>query len=509
MLISQTRIGRYEVVSALGQGAMGAVYKAVDPLIERDVAIKTISLNLSKAERAEFEERFYREAKSAGRLNHANIVTIYDVGETDDIAYIAMEYVEGKSLRELLDSGVVLPTEMIGRIVARIANALHYAHENHVVHRDIKPANIMITSSRDVKIMDFGIAQIPTGSRTQLGTVLGSPKYMAPEQVVGQPTDGRTDIFALGVVLYEMLTGTTPFNGDNLSAIMYQVLNAEPAPPSTVNSRVPPAFDRIIRRALAKRPEDRYQTARAFARDMKNPESAAAETAHRSPERTRPARVPQAGGLAEDDPVTVLLQPGRGRTGAAAASAQAGKTRAVGPRRSRRALWLALPLAIIAVSAIVTYGLKPDADPIPAAPAAHVPVSPASPDAATARPVVTPAVKSAPEPAVKPGDTAAVRAEVAPAAEPPAKSAARPAAAPAREVAARATQAKAVVVLAVSPWGEVYVDGRSAGVSPPLTVLQIEAGRHHVEIRNQSFAPYRESVTLKSGETLKIRHKFK
>jgi len=197
---------------------MGTVYKAVDPLIERTVAIKTISLNLSNEERAEFEERFYREAKSAGRLNHPNIVTIYDVGETGDIAYIAMEYLEGESLREMLDSGVVLPVEMIGKIAARIASALNYAHENFVVHRDIKPANIMITPNRNVKIMDFGIAQIPTGSRTQLGTVLGSPKYMAPEQVAGQATDGKTDIFALGVVLYEMLTGTTPFNGDNLSA---------------------------------------------------------------------------------------------------------------------------------------------------------------------------------------------------------------------------------------------------------------------------------------------------
>ncbi|MDP3123503.1 MAG: serine/threonine-protein kinase, partial [Thiobacillus sp.] len=198
------------MVSALGQGAMGAVYKAVDPLIERTVAIKTINLDLSKDERAEFETRFYREAKSAGRLNHSNIVTIYDVGESGDVAYIAMEYVEGESLREMLDSGVVFPPALIGRIAAQIAGALNYAHENQVVHRDIKPANIMITPNRDVKIMDFGIAQIPTGSRTQLGTVLGSPKYMAPEQVAGEATDGRTDIFALGVVLYEMLTGVTP-----------------------------------------------------------------------------------------------------------------------------------------------------------------------------------------------------------------------------------------------------------------------------------------------------------
>ena len=292
---SQTRIGRYEVVSTLGQGAMGTVYKAVDPLIERPIAIKTINLNLSKEERAEFEERFYREAKSAGRLSHANIVTIYDVGETDDIAYIAMEYLEGESLREMLDSGVVLPVEMISRIVARVASALNYAHENHVVHRDIKPANIMIMLNRDVKIMDFGIAQIPTGSRTQLGTVLGSPKYMAPEQVAGQSTDGRTDIFALGGVLYEMLTGVTPFNGDNLSAIMYKILNEEPAPPSTLNPRVPPVFDRIISRALAKRPEDRYQTAREFAHDLRNPDAATPQKVRSAAASTKSAKAVQAG----------------------------------------------------------------------------------------------------------------------------------------------------------------------------------------------------------------------
>ena len=528
-MLSQTRIGRYEVISSLGQGAMGAVYKAVDPLIERTVAIKTISLNLSKEERAEFEERFYREAKSAGRLNHANIVTIYDVGEADDIAYIAMEYVEGKSLREMLDSGVVLPTEMIGRIVARIANALHYAHENHVVHRDIKPANIMITSNRDVKIMDFGIAQIPTGSRTQLGTVLGSPKYMAPEQVTGQPTDGRTDIFALGVVLYEMLTGTTPFNGDNLSAIMYQVLNAEPAPPSTVNSRVPPAFDRIVRRALAKRPEDRYQTAREFARDLKNPDAPPAEKAQRPPERARPARVRQAGDLPEDDPATVLLQPGRGRAGAAAASAEsgaAGKNRATGPRRGHKALWLALPVVLVAVAALVTQGLKPDDGPVPVAPAlpaapvAQAPTPPAGPAEEAAQPVAAPAIKSVAEPAVKAEAVPVVEPEVAPAVEPPAKPpakpVAKPAAAPRPDVARErlpqpqaAAPAQGTLEIAVSPWGEVYVDGQSAGVSPPLTVLQVEAGPHDVEIRNQAFAPYRETVNLKSGETLKIRHKFK
>ncbi|MHB0982928.1 MAG: serine/threonine-protein kinase [Thiobacillus sp.] len=483
-MTSQTIIGRYEVVATLGQGAMGTVYKAVDPLIERTVAIKTINLNLSKEERAEFEERFYREAKSAGRLNHSNIVTIYDVGETDDIAYIAMEYLDGESLREMLDSGVVLPVDMIGKIAARIAGALDYAHENNVVHRDIKPANIMITPGRDVKIMDFGIAQIPTGSRTQLGTVLGSPKYMAPEQVAGQATDGRTDIFALGVVLYEMLTGTTPFNGDNLSAIMYKVLNEDPAPPSTVNPRVPPFFDRIVSRALAKRPQDRYQTAGEFARDLRIRDGAPPEAERLPAVGDTPANPGQAGRTqAGPHDATVFLPPDKARGVIAAASAASGPG-----TRNKPALRDGLPrrkpvllaLSLLAVAAFAVYVLAPN--PAPGRmPASAVPVfeGVGPPHAAV-------------EPALPAGPAA------------PAAAPSRPATAP-----AAVAQAKATVSFAISPWGEIFVDGKRVGVSPPFTSLQLEAGKHQVEVRNQAFAPYRDTVNLKPGQSLKIRHKFR
>lgn len=483
-MTSQTIIGRYQVVAILGQGAMGTVYKAVDPLIERTVAIKTINLNLSKEERAEFEERFYREAKSAGRLNHSNIVTIYDVGEIGDIAYIAMEYLDGKSLREMLDSGVVLPVDMIGKIAARIADALNYAHQNHVVHRDIKPANIMITPTRDVKIMDFGIAQVPTGSRTQLGTVLGSPKYMAPEQVAGQATDGRTDIFALGVVLYEMLTGTMPFNGDNLSAIMYRILNEDPAPPSTVNPRVPPFFDPIIGRALAKRPQDRYQTAGEFARDLRAREGA-------PPEAERPPAVggtpthPAKAGRSQAGPheATVFLTPDKARDVMAAASAAsgpgAGNASALRAKLPRRKPAL-LAFALLAAAAVAVYlsapNPAPDRMPVPAVPVVE---GAGSPHAAV---------------------------EVAPAQ--PAASAAS-AAAPPKPAPAAVAQAKATVSFAIAPWGEIFIDGKPVGVSPPLTSLQLEAGTHQVEVRNQAFAPYRDTVNLKPGQSLKIRHKFR
>ncbi len=501
-MIIPKKIGRYEVISALGQGAMGTVYKAIDPLIERTVAIKTINLNLSKEERTEFEARFYREAKSAGRLSHANIVTIYDVGETDDIAYIAMEYLEGESLREMLDSGVVLPVEMIGRIAARIASALNYAHENHVVHRDIKPANIMITPNRDVKIMDFGIAQIPTGSRTQLGTVLGSPKYMAPEQVSGLATDGKTDIFALGVVLYEMLTGTTPFNGDNLSAIMFKILHADPAPPSTINPRVPPVFDRIISRALSKRPEDRYQSARELARDLKNYESFIPLEARQPPAGAQPVKRVQTSkaitAAAQYD-ATLFLPPHHAR--GLLADQSAGHGGGVKAKMAsflgmtlpgRTLLLLIIPLLVIAAWVMYSQGPTPG----------HVaqPATVAQADDAsrvnTPRPPVAPSSVSAVPPLTTP------EVLVAPAA--PAVSAP-----PAEKAPVPVSQAKATVLFAISPWGEVFVDGKSAGVSPPLTMLRLDAGRHQVEIRNQEFAPYRDTVNLDAGQSRKIRHKFK
>ena len=507
-MVSQTKFGRYEVVSALGQGAMGAVYKAVDPLIERTVAIKTINLDLSKEERADFEARFYREAKSAGRLSHSNIVTIYDVGETDDVAYIAMEYVEGESLREMLDSGVVFPPDLIGRIAAQIASALNYAHENHVVHRDIKPANIMITPNRDVKIMDFGIAQIPTGSRTQAGTVLGSPKYMAPEQVAGQATDGRTDIFALGVVLYEMLTGVTPFNGDNLSAIMYKILHEEAAPPSTVNLGVPPVFDRIISRALAKRPEDRYQTAREFARDLGHeafiPQGARQPAASKQPgESVRASRA-----TAAQQDATLYLPPHKASGVFAIPPADSGRGIQAkiasfmghAPLRRTRFL-LAIPVLLVAAFVMVLQGLPPKRVELPA---------PVAPRLETER-VNTPTPTAAPasEIAVPPAKPAA------PLAKPPAVPLAKPKAAPAvaasaiPQAPAAVAQAKATVMLAISPWGEVFVDGRRVGVSPPLAMLQLEPGKHEVEIRNQAFVPYRVIVNPEPGKSHKIRHKFK
>ncbi len=270
MNILISNLGRYEVLGELGQGAMGIVYKAKDPLIDRVVAIKTINLTLATDEKEEYEGRFYQEAKVAGRLNHPNIVTIYDVGKSGDVAYIAMELLEGRELRDIMNDGALLPVDQVLNIVAQVAQGLAYAHEHEIVHRDVKPSNIMVIRDGHVKITDFGIARMASSSvRTQTGMVLGSPKYMSPEQVTGKSIDQRSDIFSLGVMLYEMLTGKAPFDGENVNAIMYQTLNAVVAPPNMVNPAIPEMVNFILAKALAKKVEDRYQNAKDFAVDLR------------------------------------------------------------------------------------------------------------------------------------------------------------------------------------------------------------------------------------------------
>jgi serine/threonine-protein kinase len=287
--MSVDRLGRYEIIEDLGRGAMGVVYRARDPLIDRTVAIKTIACaGLSRDEVETFEGRFFREAQSAGRLNHPNIVTIHEVGRDGDLAFIVMEFLEGNTLRSVLDSGLVLTEAQVVDIAAQVADGLAFAHANGVVHRDIKPANIFVLANGTAKIADFGVALMPTGSSTLVGTVFGSPKYMSPEQVAGQTVDGRSDIFALGAVLYEMLTGVPPFQGDDLAAILHAVLNTNPPPPSARRRKLHPGFDRIVARAMAKDPAQRYQTAYEMAADLAACEQEAAEP------RTRDDRLPAA-----------------------------------------------------------------------------------------------------------------------------------------------------------------------------------------------------------------------
>ena len=268
--MEQPKLGRYLIQSELGRGAMGVVYKATDSVLERMVAVKTVNMALERDGTDKFEARFYQEARAAGSLNHPNIVTVYDVGKAGDIAYIAMEFIEGEELRTLIGEGRPLAVEKAVSIAAQVAEGLSYAHQHGVVHRDIKPANIMVAPSGPAKITDFGIARMrSSGDLTQTGMMLGSPKYMSPEQVIGKRADHRSDIFSLGIILYEMLTGTAPFNGDNVTALMYQIVNFIPPAPSVVNPTVPELLDYIVAKMLTKALDERYQSARDVARDLR------------------------------------------------------------------------------------------------------------------------------------------------------------------------------------------------------------------------------------------------
>jgi serine/threonine-protein kinase len=266
-----TQLGRYEILAELGQGSMGVVYKARDPVLDRVVAIKTINLNLPKDELAEYEARFYQEARAAGGLNHPNIVTIYDIGKSDRVAYMAMELLEGDELRAILSAGQPLPAMQALDVASQVAEGLSYAHERHIVHRDIKPANVMVVRDGLVKITDFGIARMRTNDvKTMTGMILGSPKYMSPEQVAGKRADHRSDLFSLGVVLHEMLTGQAPFQADTVHGLMYQTLNTTPIAPSSRNPELPEIVDLIVAKALSKNVEGRYQSAADVAKDLRD-----------------------------------------------------------------------------------------------------------------------------------------------------------------------------------------------------------------------------------------------
>ncbi len=266
-------LGRYKILRVIGRGAMGVVYEAIDPDIDRVVAIKTINLTLSPDEMVQYEARFKQEIKAAGRLNHPNIVTIYDVGKTDNMAYMAMEFISGCELKDLLKAGTALPIDVALNIVAQAAEGLAFAHSRDIIHRDVKPANIMLLENEEgmvAKITDFGIARMPASAiKTMTGMVMGSPRYMSPEQVVGRNLSARSDIFSLGVVLYEALTGAAPFEADSISSIMYQTVHAIEQPPSKVNPKLDPELDGIVAKALAKSPDDRFETMKAFSRKLR------------------------------------------------------------------------------------------------------------------------------------------------------------------------------------------------------------------------------------------------
>ena len=264
-----SHIGKYAITRALGKGAMGMVYEGFDPVIERKVAIKTILQD--QFEEGGLEEalaRFKREAQAGGRLQHPGIVAVYEYGTDGEMAFIVMEHVDGQELRRILATGHRYALIDVFELMKQLLMALDYSHRQGVVHRDIKPANLMVLPGPKLKIMDFGIARLETSSLTQVGTVVGTPTHMAPEQLMGHVADGRADLWAAGVILYELLTGENPFLAETPAAVMHKVLQGDIPPPSTRTTGQPATLDAIIARALARKPDERFASAREFHRAM-------------------------------------------------------------------------------------------------------------------------------------------------------------------------------------------------------------------------------------------------
>src|SRR6058998_312180 len=268
-------LGRYNIERTLGKGAMGVVYEGIDPRLGRRVAIKTIlKSHLDEDTAKDYSMRFVREAQAVARLNHPNIVQVYDFGEEGDIAYLVMEFIRGDELKSTLSTGRQFDRKECVRIMCELLDALDFAHEAGVIHRDIKPANVMLDGQGRAKLTDFGVARVTDSDRThaertQAGTVVGTPAYMSPEQIQGQRIDRRTDIFSAGIILYQFLTGQKPFTGEGAWTVQKKIIQDDPPAPSSINVALSPEFDRVVAKALAKHPDERFATAREFAHALK------------------------------------------------------------------------------------------------------------------------------------------------------------------------------------------------------------------------------------------------
>jgi serine/threonine protein kinase len=345
-MIEAQKIGRYEILSEKGRGAMGAVYVARDPAMDRIVAVKTIhSVALTGPQANEFRERFYREARSAGGLAHPGIVTVFDVGEQDGIPYLVMEFIEGHTLADATKNGERFTLERVCELGQQIAEALGYAHKSGVVHRDIKPANILLTSKEKYgierpKITDFGVAKLGAAQLTTTGQMLGTPAFMPPEQFTGAPIDGRSDLFSLGVILYWMATGEHAFPGETVTAVSYKVVHTEPVPPKKLNPAVPSGLDQIILRCLAKAPPDRYATGEDLAHDLSALRAGRSAAELQAPVGTFPTNEP-------DTSLDATLD----------SHPAAGGTQAQAPKREKKATsWAGITLGTLFAAAIVLGG---------------------------------------------------------------------------------------------------------------------------------------------------------
>ncbi|HEY6511420.1 MAG TPA: serine/threonine-protein kinase [Burkholderiaceae bacterium] len=470
-------IGRYALKQQLGEGGLGTVYAAYDPILSRTIAVKTLHLSVAEGDRATLDALFLNEARAAAGLNHPNIVTVYDAGLSEQGVYIAMERLRGRDLRQLMANGWRPDVVQTAQIMRRVSDALSYAHSKGVIHCDIKPANIFMVGRTLPKVVDFGIARVAHGQDIPAleGVVAGSPHYLAPEQLRGESIDRRCDVYALGVVMYELLTHRKAFDGRSLQEIVHAVEHTRPIAPHELRPELPVALSDITMRAIAHDPAQRYRSARQMSQALKQWVDAEAE-------------------IGADDGTQSRVGKRRLILGALVAGAAIGAA----------AGWqfLVAPGAEAPPSAAITPEVAAAMAPVQAIVGVTVAEPPASGDdgAAATSSSATAEPATPPEPAAAP----APRPRVA---ERPAAREARPTreANPRAGVAAPAT---GVVQLAVAPWGQIEVDGKGAGVTPPLTQLTLPVGDHVITVRNADFAPHTLTVRVTSDQPVTVRHRF-
>ena len=437
-------IGRFTIVGEIGRGANGVVYAAHDPVLGRDVAIKAVPLAVNDKLRQRAEADFIKEARAVAGLNHPHIVTVFDAGRTDTLAYIAMERLHGRDLHEYLYGGSRLGVRQAAALMARIADAVHYAHKRGLIHRDIKPSNIFLSREMKPKVLDFGVA-LPRSEQdpSQPAQLVGTPNYMSPEQARGLAIDARSDVFSLGAILYEMVTGRRAFDAPNIDDLLAKLIREEPVPVAELRPEAPPELVRIIGKALAKDVEARYQSAGELRNDL------AAFAGGREGQAREPD-LPSDGSPARPS------------------------------ARRRRALWLALAGAVALAVGAHWWRAQEDVPP-PAPPLAFEPRGTAPAPPAPAEPAAPPPAEATPAP-----PPVARRAPASPAAPP----------------------SDGLVSLAIAPWGEVLVNGEPRGVSPPLTSLRLPPGSYAIEVRNGDAPPLKAQVEIRAGQTQTLRHRF-
>lgn len=467
--MSPQKLGRYEIVREIGHGAMGVVYEAVDPTIGRKIALKAIRFDGIGTTADEAVRRFKNEARASGGLNHPNIVTVYDAGEDEGNLYLAMEFIEGSTLESLIRAQRSLSPRQATDIVRQICAGLDFAYSRGIIHRDIKPANIMLASHGAVKITDFGIARAGE-AMTLTGQVIGTPNYMSPEQVLGKPLDGRSDLFSVGVMLYEMITGERPFEGQSITTIMYKIVHETPIPPRKLDSSIHHGLSAVIEKSLAKSPEERFQTGAELTQALQNYESA------NIPENTLGAPTVAVPSLADAN-ATIEARPpappSTTQTSVPEHPTAADVRRLVArvlanPRARKRIIAIGIALFVVLIATRNNENKpNPERNSNTNAAAPTPPASPASPEDNEAKPNEQPNS----EPVVK------------------------------RENAIDNKKVAIMKLMSTPPSAEVYLDGKPTGKQTP-TDLQLARGRHTVSIRMQGFQASSASFLVNGGEEL-------